>query len=183
MLNAKYIAEETAAHGRVLAFPNISSCVAVVVVLPNELVGWHVTMSTLASVDRSLAAQGAAKFRDYARTATSSDRLLIVGHVTHHDPVALRDWVREYLAVDLPTQSFDITRHHKAEPNVAYHLFFEHDGRNIPQITFKKSTKVRESNLTSGEGSASHGGLPVHNRSADFTVSRWHRLRRHFVDV
>ncbi|MCW2039242.1 hypothetical protein VDF90_07630 [Xanthomonas campestris pv. raphani] len=183
MLHAKYIAEETAAHGRVLAFPNVSSCVAVVVVLPDELVGWHVTLSTLASVDRSFAAQGAAKFRDYASTATSSDRLLIVGHVTHHDPVALRNWVQAQLAVDLPTQSFDITRHRKAESNVAYHLFFEHNGHDIPQITFKNSTKVGVSNLTRGESGASNGGLPVHNRSADFTVSRWHRLRRHFVNV
>lgn len=183
MVNARYIAEDTAAHGRVLAFPNVSTCVAVVVVLPDELVGWHVTMRTLASIDKGMAAQGAAKFRDYASTATSSDRLLIVGHVTHHDPLALRDWVRRQLAADLPTQSFDITRHRKAEPNVAYHIFFEHDGRDTPRITFKKSGKVTENNLTSGESSTPNGGLPVHNRSADFTVSRWHTLRRHFVNV
>ncbi|MFA4736671.1 hypothetical protein P2H80_09565 [Xanthomonas perforans] len=119
MVNAKYITEETAAHGRVLAFPNVSSCVAVVVVLPDELVGWHVTVKTLDSIDKGMAAQGAAKFLDYARSGTPR-RLLIVGHVTHHDPTALRDWVRAQLAVDLPTQSFDITRHRKAETNVAY---------------------------------------------------------------
>ncbi|WP_127166267.1 hypothetical protein [Xanthomonas euvesicatoria] len=182
MVNAKYITEETAAHGRVLAFPNVSSCVAVVVVLPDELVGWHVTVKTLDSIDKGMAAQGAAKFLDYARSGTPR-RLLIVGHVTHHDPTALRNWVRAQLAVDLPTQSFDITRHRKAETNVGYHLFFEHNGHDIPQITFKNSTKVGVSNVTNGESGVPNGGLPVHNRSADFTVSRWHRLRRHFVEV
>ncbi|MGV7173787.1 hypothetical protein [Xanthomonas axonopodis] len=91
--------------------------------------------------------------------------------------------MRAQLAVDLPTQSFDITRHRKAETNVGYHLFFEHNGHDIPQITFKNSTKVGVSNVTNGESGVPNGGLPVHNRSADFTVSRWHRLRRHFVDV
>ena len=39
-LTAKYIKEDYAGHGAQLAFPGVSTCVAVVAQFDNELVGW-----------------------------------------------------------------------------------------------------------------------------------------------
>ncbi|MFC3550071.1 hypothetical protein ACFOLC_03490 [Lysobacter cavernae] len=191
-LNATYITEDTAGRGAELGFPRVSTCVAVVIRLPTELVGWHVTTSTLATInsDKS-SAQGAAKFLEYAGAAAVTDSLLVVGHVGNHNPVALRDWIYAKLDIVLPTRAFDITAHSKAKVGGEYHIFFSHRGGADPVISFKKSAKSTEANIGNGDpnmprdlGSGlDRGYLPIHNRTADFSVKNLHSLRKHFVNL
>lgn len=191
---AKYIAEDTAGHGQVLGFPKVSTCVAVVVRLPAELVGWHVTMHTLQDIEtnhKGSAARGAAKFIEYAAGATGTDKLYIVGHVGKHDPGAIRDWVNGRIGAVLPTSTFDISAHGKAKHDGEYHIFFESAGAGDPLVRFKKSSKTAETivhgsgdmNPPTGDADLAKGYLPVHDRTADFSASNLHRLRKYFVDL
>lgn len=190
--NATYIAEDTAGHGNDLGFPRVSTCVAVVVNLPTELVGWHVTTGTLDSIgtNRS-AAQGAAKFLEYAAGAKGSDELYIVGHVGNHDPRAIRDWINDSLGLTMQARAFDITAHSKAKVGGEYHIFFGHAGGGDPVVSFKKSKKTAQTQPTGGDvnaptglsGDLGRGYLPVHNRGSTFTVKNVHALRKHFVNL
>lgn len=189
---AKSMPEDTAAHGQVLAFPNVSTCVAVVVKLPGELVGWHVTMRTLAEIDeRKAVAQGAAKFIEYAAAATAADSLFIIGHVENHDPVALRDWIMDKLGVQMRTLCYDITSHKKAKVGGEYTIFAWHKGEGDPEVAFKKSTKTTIGNLQGGDRTPPKGLPPLlargylagHNMDADFEVKSIHALRRNFVNL
>ncbi|MCD9027863.1 hypothetical protein LDO26_06550 [Luteimonas sp. BDR2-5] len=191
-LNAIYIAEDTAGHGGSLVFPRVSTCVAVVVRLPAELVGWHVTTGTLATIESNKnSAQGAAKFIEYAGAVQDTDELYIVGHVGNHDPGAVRDWVNRGLGVDMAAKAFDVASHSKAKPGGEYHIFFGHAGGGDPVISFKKSKKTTQGQLVGGDANApqglpdnlGRGYVPVHNRSSSLTVQNVHVLRKHFVNL
>src|SRR3546814_3794049 len=86
---ANYIIEDAAAHGATLGFPGASTCVVVVANFPAELVGWHVTVGTLArlasnvAMERRKSAQGLQKFVDYVGGRNGD--FFIVGHTQGHN--------------------------------------------------------------------------------------------------
>jgi hypothetical protein len=185
-LTAKFIKEDTAAHGTQLVFPGVSTCVAVVAQLDAELVGWHVTMDTLDHLTERVFATGEAKFLEYL--GANPRRVYIVGHTAGHDPSAIRDHINGAVVGNVPTEMFDITQHSKGAVGGEYHLFFAHVANGHPNVFFKTSKKVTESNISGGDANAPHGldkgYLPIYNRDADFSTQNTHPvLRKHFVDV
>ncbi len=186
-LTAKFIKEDTAGHGAQLVFPGVSTCVAVVAQFDAELVGWHVTMGTIDDIAKRVYATGSAKFIEYLG-GNVPNRLYIVGHVQQHDPTAIRDHINGTIGGNVPTEIYDITQHKKGAVGGEYHLFFSHVAHGHPNVFFKKTSKVTESNIVGGDANApvglEKGYIPIFNRDADFSTQNTHPvLRKHFVDL
>src|SRR3546814_7351239 len=140
---ANYIIEDAAAHGATLGFPGASTCVVVVANFPAELVGWHVTVGTLArlasnvAMERRKSAQGLQKFVDYVGGRNGD--FFIVGHTQGHNLTDIRNLINNQVPGLNTVYSFVITNHNKAVTGGTYDIFFCHSGRSDEHTSELKS--------------------------------------------
>ncbi|MCW7538011.1 hypothetical protein OOT46_09135 [Aquabacterium sp. A7-Y] len=158
----------------------MSSCTAVIAVLPDLLVGGHFTMdrSAVGEPARHVVA-AAQKMKDLIGDQLIT-RLLIVGHNDNHNPQNIRDQLGCGVGgahEDAEVEAYDIAR--KKVDNLVVIATFVGPGLR-PTIQFKRQDKVTEARL--GGPPANREEMSVYD--ADINVSfTLHTLRKHFVTM
>lgn len=175
---AQVIREDRAGRGQCLAFPQMSSCAAVIAVLDTDLVGGHFTADlapgdtpprhVLDNIGRMQEMIGAAPIR----------RLLIVGFNQNHQPAQIcaalgcgRDARGETVV-----EAYDLARKKPSEMTV-FATFI--DAHSRPIIEFKRQSSVTEARhrpaATLEEARVYPADLEV-----KYTL---HTLRKHFTNL
>ena len=177
------IVDDNVGEGPELAFPKVSTCSAVVAVLPNTLVGGHFTADTAPNLQQAAAhtQANAARMQELIGEQPIG-RLLIVGYNANHNP----DNVRRLLGCaaggrhpNATVEAYDIAR----KGIVEVMLVFTHAGaQQRPRVEFKRQSKSAATMRAQRFGP--DGDKLGFGREGSVTItSTQHFLRRHFVQL
>ncbi|MEL6999660.1 MAG: hypothetical protein AAFN27_01150 [Pseudomonadota bacterium] len=160
MATMMVIHDDRAGSGDSLAFPNMSTCCAVICVLPNTLVGIHKTLGEISGKQLRLFNYA----RDELINGATVHQIVMAGwyareNSTKHSPAVIRDALN---CQNVPTFFYDYATHtvnrkdskgkKTVEPAHKTHstgfkmqdlcTFAQRDGTAFPKVSVKRSSKV-----------------------------------------
>lgn len=176
-INAMIIVDDNVGEGQALAFPKMSTCIAVVAVLHDRLAGGHFTVHGSYTPVGQIPRSTQMNFANMGELINNDpvQMLFIVGFTQNHDPNVIRNGLNCGNGTGIPVLAYDIARKDVDE----LMLIFTHaGGGNRPAIEFKRSSKATSQMNPQQPLDRVHFG-----RMGTVTADHRHLLRRHFTQL